>query len=64
MKQLISQNGGYKVYAEMKQIDYPEKTKVLQFSTEWDNSKSPETEHVKFTMFLTDDQLSTLKQMI
>lgn len=63
MEKLISTNGAYKVYAEMKEITGAGSTYALKFSTEWDEGKTPE-KHQKFIMFLTEQERLALKELL
>jgi len=64
MKKLISDTDGYKVFVE---VIYPssniEKIAVI-FYTRWQNAKNPEEYQKKFEMFLTENELANLINLI
>lgn len=63
MKQLISENAGYKVFAELTEVVNPKGQFALRFLTEWDDATNPEPQQ-KFIMFVTKDELQKLKEMM
>lgn len=71
-KKLISDNGSYRVYAELHEFngdlsnDVDLKTKMynLKFKTVWNGAENPVEEHLKFEMFLNDEQLKKLKELL
>ena len=63
-KKLISDNGVYQVYAELSEVDGVINTRSLKFKTVWSDARDPLEEHVKFEMFLTDEQLTRLKELL
>ena len=64
MKNLISENGGYKVYAEVNQFSNSHQDVELKFVTSYDSAKNPEEEQVKFKMILTPEQRRVLKELL
>ena len=64
MKTLISDNGGYQVYAELRDYARSNGNRQLRFITVWDNAKDPEGEQVKFEMILTPEQRKLLKEVL
>lgn len=64
MNTLISKTGGYSVFAEKLEQDYPSDTTCIRFYTTYDDSKNPEYKQVKLELFLTKDQLLRLKEIL
>ena len=64
MRQLISKNGDYSVYADLSPIDTPAGSYALSFLTQLDNSANPAEQQQKFVMFLTESELSVLQQTL
>jgi hypothetical protein len=64
MKTTIIDNDGYRYLVEIKKIDYPKGYRHLKFSTEWDGARRDGSEQKKFEMFLTEEQLSNLKDLL
>lgn len=63
-KKLISDNGSYKVYAELCEMDNESNTNCLKFKTVYCDAKDPTYEETKFEMFLNKDQLQRLKELL
>ena len=63
MKKLISQNGAYKVYAEIDKVSTNDGKSHLKFLTEYDDAKVVDQQQ-KFIMFLTEDERKTLKDLL
>lgn len=63
MQQLISNNNGYKVYAEVDKSGTNDNKTYLKFSSEYDNTSSNQ-QHQKFIMFLTEDERKILKDLL
>ena len=64
MKQLISKNGNYIVYADLSPLDTPVGSYVLSFCTQLNNSENPTEQQQKFVMFLTKSELAVLQQTL
>lgn len=64
MKQLISKNGNYIVYADLSPLDTPSGSYALSFFTQLDNSENPTEQQQKFIMFLTESELAVLQQTL
>ena len=64
MKSLISDNGGYKVYAEVNEYLRSNGNVELKFSTVYDHAKDPEHAEAKFKMILTPEQRKALKDLL
>jgi hypothetical protein len=62
-KKLISDNGSYRVYAELTELDGELKTNSLKFKTVWMDAQDPTAEQTKFEMFLDQEQLKRLKEL-
>lgn len=65
MKKLISNSGGYQLYAELKPIPAMKNTQHdLRFTTVYENAKDPSDEQLKFQLILDDDAVANLKDII
>lgn len=64
MKQLISKNGGYKVYADLSEVGSNSNSYALKFFTEWADAHDKEQSQQKFIMFLTQEELQNFKNML
>ena len=64
MKTLISENGAYKVYAEVSDYIRSEGNANLKFITVWEDAKDPTGEQVKFQMILNPEQRQRLKEIL
>ena len=65
MKTLISNNGGYKLFLEIKPIPALKNLQhELRFTTVYENSKDPEDEQVKLQLVLDEQALAKLKTVI
>jgi hypothetical protein len=64
MKTLIQSNGGYTVYAEIREAISPKGLVELRVLTQWDNAKDPEDVQVKFSMMLTPEDRQRLKDFL
>lgn len=64
MKTLISENGAYKVYAEISNYSRSEGNSNLKFFTVWEDAKDPTGEQVKFQMILSPEERQRLKEIL
>lgn len=65
MKKLISNNGGYKLFAELKEIPLSKDHEYeLRFTTVYEDAKDPNDEQVKFQLILDEQSLSNLTDLI
>jgi hypothetical protein len=64
MKTLISDNGGYKLYAELVKPMRDTGQVQLKFSTQWEGSKNPEEFQSMFEAMLTAEELDRLKNLL
>lgn len=64
MKALISDTDGYRVIAELREVQNPDNLIQLRFLTQWDHAKSPRGEQVKFELLLTPEQRQRLKSIL
>lgn len=65
MKKLISNSGGYQLYAELKPIPaMKNKQHELRFTTRYEHAKDPSDEQLKFQLILDDDAVASLKDII
>lgn len=64
MKTLISDNNGYKIFAQVTKLSQPDNLTQVRFSTQWDNAKNPEEFQVKCEMFLDNEALARLKAVL
>lgn len=64
MKTVISNNEGFKYLVEISNISTPIGYTHLKFSTECDDALHNGSEQAKFEMFLTEQQLANLKDML
>lgn len=65
MKTLISNNGGYKLFAELKEIPLSKDHEhELRFTTVYEDAKDPNDEQVKFQIILDEEALSNLTDLI
>lgn len=63
-KLVISENGNYRVIANLKEMQYPSDTVALSFSTVFTDAADPTAEQQKFIMFLNKNQREMLKQLL
>jgi len=63
MKKLISENSGFKVYADVDKSGANDGKTYLKLLTEYDDAKAIEQQQ-KFIMFLTDNERKILKDML
>ncbi len=61
---LINDNGGHKVFCEVKKIHVGENNNHVRIYTTFDGSREPDYKQVKFEAFLTDKELETLRQSL
>lgn len=65
MKKLISNNGGYKLFAEIRAIPLSKDHEhELRFTTVYEDAKDPTDEQVKFQLVLDEEALSNLTDLI
>jgi len=64
MKIQISNNNGYRTFVETKVPSYDVGKVSVSFYTKWTDAKNPNEYHKKFEMFLTSDELKTLRNNI
>jgi hypothetical protein len=65
MKKLISNSGGYQLYAELKPISLSKAGETeLRFTTVYDNAKDPTDEHLKFQLILDPSAVENLGQLL
>lgn len=61
----LSDNSGYKVFAELIPPSVEGMDKItVRFTTQYDGAKEPEEEQVKFEMALTVDELARFKNFL
>lgn len=63
MPDLISENGAYKVYAELAELKSLRGQFALRFLTEYLDSQNVDKQQ-KFIMFLNEDERKKLKDML
>lgn len=63
MKKLISQNSGFKIYAEVDKVGTTDGKSYLKFLTEYDDAKIVDQQQ-KFIMFLSEEERKTLKDLL
>lgn len=63
---LVSNSAGYKIFCEKNtvELDYIENKNHLKFYTTYDGSRDPEYKQTKLEMFLTDNELEILRQIL
>ena len=61
---LITDNGGYKIYCEVNKIHVGENNNHVRVYTTFDGSRDPEYKQTKIEMFLTDGELSALRNAL
>lgn len=64
MKTMISDTNGYRVIAEIREVQNPDNLVQLRFLTQWTDAKDPLALQKRFEMFLTPEQRQTLKEML
>ena len=65
MKKLISNSGGYQLYAELKPIALSKAGETeLRFTTVYDNAKDPTDEQLKFQLILDPSAVENLGQLL
>ena len=63
MKILLTDNDGFKTYAELEDCANPDTLKILRIYTYWDNAKYPQNQ-VKCELFLTDEARKSLIELL
>jgi len=61
---LITENGGYKVFCEVNKIHVGENNNHVRVYTTFDGSRDPEYKQTKIEMFLTDEELVSLRSAL
>ena len=61
---LVSENAGYKLYCEVRKLDIHPQDNHVRIYTTYDWAKSPEAEQNKLELFLSDEELATLRQAL
>lgn len=63
---LISDSAGYKIHCEksLVELDYIENRHHIKLYTTFDGSRNPEYKQTKLEMFLTDEELETLRNSL
>jgi hypothetical protein len=61
---LITDNGGYKVFCEVNKIHVGLNNNYVRVYTTFDGSRDPEYKQTKFEAFLTDEELSALRNSL
>jgi hypothetical protein len=61
---LIFNNGGYKVFCKVNKLHLGENNNHVRIYTTYDGSRDPEYKQTKFEAFLTDEELSTLRNAL
>ena len=61
---LITNNGGHKIYCEVNKIHVGENNNHVRIYTTFDGSREPSYKQTKFEAFLTDNELSMLRESL
>ena len=61
---LITNNSGYKVFCEVNKIHIGENNNHVRVYTTFDGSRDPEYKQTKFEAFLTDAELTSLRNAL
>ena len=61
---LVSENAGYKLYCEVRKLDVTPQNNYVRIYTTYDWAKNPSIEQNKLELFLSDEELSTLRQSL
>jgi hypothetical protein len=61
---LVNDNGGHKVFCEVKKIHVGENNNHVRIYTTYDGSREPDYQQTKFEAFLTDAELATLRNSL
>lgn len=64
MKKLISNNGGFKTFAEIRNCINPDNLVQLRFFTEYEAARHPEEPRILCEMMLTPDERAALKEFL
>jgi hypothetical protein len=64
MKVELSVVDGYHTYAYLEPANHPVGYYGLKITSQWETAKDPEAEQVKFTMLLSPDALTKLKDLL
>lgn len=64
MKTLISDTEGYRVIAEILEVQRPDNLVQLRFLTQWTDAKDPAGFQKKFELLLTPEQRQRLKEIL
>ena len=64
MKTELNNVDGYRTYADLNQVQYPEGYYSLKITSKWETAKDPEAEQTRLTMILSPDALNNLRQLI
>jgi hypothetical protein len=61
---LIINSAGHKTYCEVRKVPCIENSNYVRIYTTFDGSRDPEYKQTKLELFLTDEQLETLKKSL
>ena len=61
---LVSDNAGYKLFCEVRKLDIHPKDNHVRIFTTYDWAKNPEAEQNKIELFLSDEELATLRKAL
>jgi hypothetical protein len=64
MKTMISENGGYQVFAELRECSTPKGLYQLRFLSKWADAKNPNDEQVLTELMLTEESIDKLWKML
>lgn len=64
MKTVISENDGFKTMMEVVPCNKPVGHVVLRFSTVWEKARSSVHEQTQYELFLSEQQLKNLKDLL
>lgn len=61
---LIADNAGYKMFCEVKKLTHGENNNHVRFYSVFEHSRDPEYKQTQLELFLTDEQLETLRKTL
>lgn len=64
MRKVISDNDGFKTILEVIDLAKPSGHKQIRFLTEWDHARRDGSEQVQYTLVLSPEQQSVLKELL
>ncbi len=61
---LIANNAGYKIFCEINKLSRGENNNHVRFYSVFEHSRDPDYKQTQLELFLTDEELNTLRQTL